>query len=136
MIHWLNTVTFVRILFQEVRMNAEPEHGSEPYVPIEELCSTPTSSTSSSVNPTGAEDHSPFFLSPFLASDQKPSPKIHHHANVGENIKNLPPLPKSKPKATKKDDDRYRPDHVFRSTSTREFRNFKREEPLFFEIEN
>lgn len=121
---------------EELRRNAEPEHGSEPYVPSEELGSTTTSSTSSSVNPTGSKDHSPFFLSPFLASDQKPSPKIHHHANVGENIRNLPPLPKSKPKATKKDDNRYRSDHVFRSTSTREFRNFKREEPLFFEIDN
>ncbi|XP_061345128.1 probable serine/threonine-protein kinase At1g54610 [Gastrolobium bilobum] len=118
---------------EELRRNAEPE----TYVLNEELESTTTSSTSSSVNQAGAKDHSPFFSSPLLSSDQKLSPKFHHHANVGEkNIKNLPQLPKSKPNATKKYDSRYRPDQVFRSASTREFRNSKREEHLLFEIDD
>ncbi|KAJ1424974.1 Serine/threonine-protein kinase, active site [Sesbania bispinosa] len=117
---------------EELRRNPEPETS----VPNEEVDST-TSSTSSSINPAGAMDHSPLFFSPFLASDQKLHPKIHRHANVGEKIiKNLPPLSKSKPKATKKDDSRYRPDQGFRSSSTREFRNLKREEHLLFEIDD
>ncbi|KAK7343757.1 hypothetical protein VNO77_12771 [Canavalia gladiata] len=114
---------------EELMRNAKPEI----YVPTEELDST--SSTSSSVNPAGTKDHSPFFLSPFRASDKKLSPKFHHHANVGEkSIKNLPPLPKSKPNATNKGDSRYRPDQFFRSASTREFRYLKHEEHLLFEI--
>jgi hypothetical protein len=61
--------------------------------------------------------------------------KIHsRHANIGEkNIKNLPPLSKSKPNVTKKDDSRYRTDQIFRSTSTREFRKLKTEENLVFD---
>ena len=123
----------IDILFQDSRRNAEPE----TYVPSEEPGSTTTSSTSSSVNPAGAKDHSPLFPSPVLASDQKMAQKVHHHANVGETTKNLPPLPKSKLNATKKgDNNRYRPGLVFRSASTREFRNIRREEYLLFDIDN
>lgn len=116
---------------EELIRNANPE----TYTPTEEMGST--SSTSSSVNQAGIKDQSPFFLSPFRASDQKLSPKTHHHVNVGEkNINNLPPLPKSKPNATKKDETRYRPGHVFRSASTREFRYSRREEHLLLEIDD
>ncbi|XP_027366575.1 probable serine/threonine-protein kinase At1g54610 [Abrus precatorius] len=116
---------------EELIRNVKPE----TYVPTEEMDST--SSTSSSVNPAGAKDHSPFFLSPFKGSDQKLSPKLHHHANVGEkNINKLPPLPKSKPNAIKKDDNRYRPNQVFKSASTREFRYLKRDDRLIFEIDD
>ncbi|XP_020232066.1 probable serine/threonine-protein kinase At1g54610 [Cajanus cajan] len=114
---------------EELIRNANPE----TYAPTEDMDST--SSTSSSVNPGGAKDQSPLFPSPFQASDQRLSPKTHHH--VGErNIKNLPPLLKSKPNATKKDDSRYRPGHVFRSASTREFRYSKREERLLLDIDD
>ncbi|KAK7279798.1 hypothetical protein RJT34_24856 [Clitoria ternatea] len=116
---------------EELIRNAKPE----TYVPTEEMEST--SSTSSSANPVGGKDQSPFFLSPFRGSDQKLSPKFHYHANVGEkHIKNLRPLPKSKPNAIKNDDRRYRPEHVFRSASTREFRYLKKEEHLLFEVDD
>ncbi|TKY51447.1 serine/threonine-protein kinase [Spatholobus suberectus] len=116
---------------EELIRNAKPE----TYVPTEDMDST--SSTPSSVNPGGAKDQSPFFLSPFRASDQKLSPEIHYHVNVGgKNIKNLPPLPKSKPNATKKDDSRYRQGQVFRSASTREFRYLKKEERLLLEMDD
>ncbi|XP_045809245.1 probable serine/threonine-protein kinase At1g54610 [Trifolium pratense] len=112
-----------------LRSNAE----AETYVPSQEPGSA-TSSTSSSVNQAGIEDHSPLFISPFLGSDQKLPHKIHNrHANVGEKNKNLPPLSKSKPNVTKKDDNRYRTDQIFRSTSTREFRKLKTEENLPFD---
>lgn len=113
-----------------LRSNAE----AETYVPSEEPGSA-TSSTSSSVNQAVVGDHSPLFLSPFLGSDQKQPHKIHsRRANIGEkNIKNLPPLSKPKPNATKKDDGRYRTDQIFRSTSTREFRKLKTEEHLLFD---
>jgi len=122
---------YCHILFQELVRNAKPE----TFARTEDMDST--SSTSSSVNPGGAKDQSPFFLSPFGELDRKLSPKTHHHVNVGEeNIKNLPPLPKSKPNATKKDDRRYRPDQFFRSASTREFRYLKREEHLLLEFQD
>ncbi|WJX20576.1 [pyruvate dehydrogenase (acetyl-transferring)] kinase [Trifolium repens] len=107
---------------------------AETYVPSQEPGSA-TSSTSSSVNQAGIGDHSPLFISPFLGSDQKLPHKIHsRHANIGEkNIKNLPPLSKSKPNVSKKDDSRYRTDQIFRSTSTREFRKLKTEENLVFD---
>ncbi|CAL5209360.1 unnamed protein product [Lathyrus oleraceus] len=106
---------------------------AETYVPSEEPGSA-TSSTSSSVNQAGIGDHSSLFLSPFMASDQKMSHKIHSHANIGEkNTKNLPPLSKSKPNTTKKDDSRYRSDQIFRSTSTREFRKLKTDQHLLFD---
>lgn len=113
-----------------LRNNAE----AETYVPSEEPGSA-TSSTSSSVNQAVVGDHSPLFLYPFLGSDQKQPHKIHsRRANIGEkNIKNLPPLSKPKPNATKKDDGRYRTDQIFRSTSTREFRKLKTEEHLLFD---
>ncbi|BAT94340.1 hypothetical protein LR48_Vigan02g200300 [Vigna angularis] len=117
---------------EELIRNAKPE----TYAPTVDMGST--SSTSSSVNPGGAKDQSPFFLSPFGELDRKLSPKTHHHhVNVGEeNIKILPPLPKSKPNATKKDDSRYRPDQFFRSASTREFRYLKREERLLLDFDH
>lgn len=122
----------IRILFQELRKNSEPE----TYVPSEEPGST-TSSTSSCVNRGGPRDDSPLFPSPYMASAQNMPRKIHRHANAGEKVvKNLPPLSNSKPSATKNDDSRYRPGQVFRSTSTREFRRLKREERLFFEIDD
>ncbi|XP_058758535.1 probable serine/threonine-protein kinase At1g54610 [Vicia villosa] len=106
---------------------------AETYAPSEEPGSA-TSSTSSSVNQAGIGDHSPLFLSPFMASDQKKPHKIHSHANIGEkNTKNLPPLSKSKPNATKRDDSRYRSDQIFRSTSTREFRKLKPDQHLLFD---
>ncbi|KAK7391226.1 hypothetical protein VNO78_19638 [Psophocarpus tetragonolobus] len=116
---------------EELIRNAKPE----THVPTEDMDST--SSTSSSINPGGAKDQSPYFLSPLGALDQKLSPKSYQYVNVGQkNIQNLPPLPKSKPSATKKDDSRYRPDHVFRSASTREFRYLKKEERLLLEIDD
>ncbi|KAG4919214.1 hypothetical protein JHK85_057495 [Glycine max] len=116
---------------EELTRNAKPE----TFVPTEDMDST--SSTSSSVNPGEAKDQSPFFLSPFGALDQKLSPKTHHHVNGGEkNVKNLPPLPKSKPNASKKDESKHRPDHFFRSASTIEFRYLKREERLLLEIDD
>ncbi|RDY05784.1 putative serine/threonine-protein kinase, partial [Mucuna pruriens] len=114
---------------EELTRNAKPES----YVLTEDMDTT--SSTSSSVNPGGAKDQSPFFLSPFQASEQRLSPKTHHHAGE-RNIKNLPSLPKSKPNATKKGDNRYIPDHIFRSASTREFRYLKREEHLLFQTDD
>ncbi|CAJ1976904.1 unnamed protein product [Sphenostylis stenocarpa] len=116
---------------EELVRNAKPE----THAPTKETEST--SSTSSSVNPVGTKDQSPFSLSPFGELDRKLSPKTHHHVNVGEeNIKNLPPLPKSKPYATKKDDSRYRPDQFFRSASTREFRYLKWEERLLVDFDD
>lgn len=129
---YVSLMYWFHMFFQELIRNAKPE----TYAPTVDMGST--SSTSSSVNPGGAKDQSPFFLSPFGELDQKLSPKTHHHhVNVGEeNIIILPPLPKSKPNATKKDDSRYRPDQFFRSASTREFRYLKREERLLLDFDN
>ncbi|MED6118267.1 hypothetical protein PIB30_000888 [Stylosanthes scabra] len=113
---------------EDSRRNVEPE----TYIPSEEPGSATTSSTSSSVNPAMAKEQSSLSPFPLLASDKKVVPKVHHHGNVGENTRYLPPLPKSKPKATKNDDyGRF----SFRSASTREFRNFKRDDYLLFEID-
>ncbi|KAL1343456.1 hypothetical protein HN51_029846 [Arachis hypogaea] len=108
---------------EDSRRNVEPE----TYIPSEEPGSATISSTSSSVNPGVAKEQFPL-----LVSDKKVAPKYHHHGSVGEITRYLPPLPKSKPKATQNDDyNRF----SFRSASTREFRNFKREDYLLFEID-
>ncbi|KAL1295420.1 hypothetical protein AAHE18_19G210000 [Arachis hypogaea] len=108
---------------EDSRRNVEPE----TYIPSEEPGSATISSTSSSVNPGVAKEQFPL-----LASDKKVAPKYHHHGNVAEITRYLPPLPKSKPKATQNDDyNRF----SFRSASTREFRNFKKEDYLLFEID-
>ncbi|KAI4352758.1 hypothetical protein L6164_006979 [Bauhinia variegata] len=86
---------------------------------------TTTSSTSSSVNQAVTKDESLLLLPSQVPSSQKQSPKIHYLANGGEHARNLPPLLKSKAAATKKDENRYRLKQVQRSTSTREFTNFR-----------
>ncbi|XP_028763895.1 probable serine/threonine-protein kinase At1g54610 [Neltuma alba] len=97
----------------------------EAFVPNEEQGRIPPSSRTSSVSDTAeSKDHpSPLILSPNLAfGDQKLSHRIHRHVNV----KNLPPLPKSKQHASNKQDNNYGPHRILRSASSREFRNPKK----------
>lgn len=82
-----------------------------------------SSSTSSGVNQTSRKGSPIFSLSPIKSSNQKVSPK---------NVKNLPPLPKSKARVANYDEDSsmYRSNLINRSLSTREFRKSNQREQL------
>lgn len=80
-----------------------------------------TTSNSSSVHHAGRKE------SPILS----PSP-VQGHPDTTKNMKNLPPLPKSKARTTKynKDGNMYSSNQISRSASSREFRKLNQRDQL------
>ncbi|XP_054806146.1 probable serine/threonine-protein kinase At1g54610 [Prosopis cineraria] len=112
----------------------ESRQNADTYVPLDELGST-TSSTSSSLNRTEAKDSSPIF-SPDVSSDQKLLLRTNRDDNGGENIDKFPPLPKSKPRAARGEDAQYRFCPARRSTSARDFRISRQKDRLLLETDD
>lgn len=121
--NWLYVMT---LFFQLSQQTGDASERSE------ERGST-TTSTSSSVNTGGRKGHSHFLLSPIPSSNKKSS-RTQGHLEATKNLNNLPQLPKSRRYSTLNDEDNstHVTSQVWRSVSTRDFRNLERREQLKF----